>query len=417
VTSKISRLMKDFFKRQRSNFHVLVTRGVFSNFQKGLIQNYTSIYIVELGADPVQLGGLNGVGSLVNAFVSAPVGWLADRYSLKTAFILGLILESLVPLFYALSWSWEMLVIPVVLSSLTMVTTMTMERVLTADSLRDVDRATGFGLLMTLSQIPSMISPVIAGIIVTSLGGISANAIRSLFYIAFIISALTTVWTFFRLKDVGPAPTAEAEGFLSGFKSVFMGRWWLKRWLIVELIGSFAFGSTMPFIMVYATQIKGADAMTLGFMGSALSLVATFFSIPFGKLGDRIGRKRMIILIRPALYLSYLLLIWAPSPEYLIVAFALRGLLWSGLNVYVSMQMELVPPGERGRWGGTINTFRSIVRVPAPIIGGLLWTYIDPSFPFIFLIIVDCLIRMPILWTVPDPLLDLKRMERIDGNQ
>ncbi|HDN01832.1 MAG TPA: MFS transporter, partial [Candidatus Bathyarchaeota archaeon] len=407
---RLFRTVTTFFNRQKSNFNVLITRGILSNFQKGLVQNYTSIYIVELGADPVQLGGLNGIGSLFNVFISAPIGWLADKYSLKTAFLVGLIFESLVPLFYALSWCWQMLVIPVILSSLTMVTTMTMERVLTADSLKDRDRATGFGLYMAISQVSSTISPVIAGIIVTQLGGISVRAIRPLFYLAFIVSASATLWVYLKLKDTGPAPNLKSESFIRGFRSIFEGRWWLKRWLIVELLGSFTFGSTIPFVMVYAAQIKGADAMTLGLMGAALSLVATFFSIPFGRLADKIGRKKMILLIRPALYLSYILLILAPSPTFLILAFALRGLLWSGVNVYASMQMELVPATDRGRWGGTINTFRSIVRIPAPVVGGLLWTYVDPAFPFIFLILVDSIIRMPILWTVPDPLKDKERM-------
>lgn len=403
------RTFRDFMRRQRSNFHVLVVRGTCSSFSKGLTQNYTSIYIVELGADPIQLGGLSGVGSLVNTFISAPIGWLADRYSLKTAFLLGLILEALMPLFFALSWSWEMLVIPVVLSSMTMVTTLMIEKVLTADSLRDKDRATGFGIFMTLSQIPVMISPVIAGLIVTWLGGISAEAIRPLFYISFVVSSLSSAWAYFKLKDVGPSPGLGQEGFFSGFRSVLAGRWWLKRWLMVELLGSFIFGSTMPFIMVYAAEVKGADAITLGVMGSALSLVSTIFSIPFGRLADRIGRKKTILLLRPALYLSYLLLVWAPRPEFLILAFALRGLLWSSFNVWVSMQMELVPRGERGRWGGTINTFRSIVRIPAPIIGGLLWTYVSPSVPFLLLILIDSLIRMPILSTMPETLTELEK--------
>jgi len=403
------RKFRDFILRQKSNFRVLLVRGVCSSFSKGLTQNYISIYVVELGADTIQLGGLNSVGSLVNTFISAPIGWLADRYSLKTAFLLGLILEVLMPLFFALAWSWEMLVIPIVLSSMTMVTTLTIERVLAADSLKDRDRATGFGVLMTLSQIPVMVAPVVAGIIVERLGGISAEAIRPLFYISFVISLLASAWTYFKLKEVEPSPSIRHESFLSGFKRVLAGRWWLKRWLLVELLGSFIFGSTLPFITVYAVEVKGADAITLGLMGSALSLVSTIFSIPLGRLGDKIGRKKTILLLRPTLYLSYMLLVWAPRPEFLILSFALRGFLWSATNVWMSMQMELVPREERGRWGGTINTFRSIVRIPAPIIGGFLWTYVDPSVPFLLLILVDSLVRMPILSTVPETLTELEK--------
>ncbi|MFQ6095379.1 MAG: hypothetical protein ACE5NN_04485, partial [Candidatus Bathyarchaeia archaeon] len=111
------------------------------------------------------------------------------------------------------------------------------------------------------------------------------------------------------------------------------------------------------------------------------------------------------LLLRPVLYVSYLLLVWAPRPEFLILAFALRGILWSSFNVWMTMQMEMVPLEQRGRWGGTINTFRSIVRIPAPIIGGILWTYVDPSIPFLLAVLIDAVVRMPILWTVPETLI------------
>ncbi len=121
-------------------------------------------------------------------------------------------------------------------------------------------------------------------------------------------------------------------------------------------------------------------------------------------MADRIGRKKTILLLRPTLYASYLLLIWAPSPGFLILSFALRGILWSTFNVWMTMKLEMVPMEQRGRWTGAINTFRSIVRIPAPIIGGALWAYVDPSIPFLLLVLIDAAIRMPILWTISETL-------------
>ncbi|MFQ6094671.1 MAG: MFS transporter, partial [Candidatus Bathyarchaeia archaeon] len=308
---------RDFMKRQKPNFRVLVIRGAFTNFRWGLTQNYTSVYTVELGADPVQLGSLSGVGSLVNAFLSAPVGWLADRYSLKKIWLFGLILETLVPLGYALSQSWQMLIFPVSFFYMTFVTAWMIERVLLANALRHEDRATGFGVLSSISQIPMIFAPTLAGLIVTWLGGISVEAIRPLFYISFGISAIMSFWVYWNIEDPGRTSKLRTEGFISGFRRVLTGKGGIKRWLFIELLGSFTFGSTMPFIMVYAAEIKQADAMILGFMGSAMTIVSMISSVPLGKLADRIGRKRTILLLRPVLYVSYLLLVWAPRPEFL----------------------------------------------------------------------------------------------------
>ena len=396
--------LKDFMRKQNPNYRVLTVRGISANFAWGLTQNYTSIYTVELGADPIQLGSLRGIGDLVNVFLSAPVGWFADKYSLKKMFVFGLALEALMALGYAFSWNWQMLVIPVVFFSMTMITTWSIERVLLANALKRKDRATGFGVLSMISQLPMIIAPTLGGIIVTWLGGLSAEAIRPLYYISFALSSLMLLWVCWKLQEPKTRLKQSQEGFIESFRRVLAGKKEIKRWLLIELLGSFTFGSTMPFIMVYAAEIKHADAMLLGFMGSAMTIVSMLSSVPFGKMADKIGRKKTIMLLRPTLYASYLLLIWAPRPEFLILAFALRGILWSTFNVWMTMKLEMVPMDQRGRWTGAINTFRSIVRIPAPVIGGILWTYVDPSIPFLLLILIDALIRMPLLLTIPDTL-------------
>ncbi len=395
--------LKDFLKARSRNFHVITIRGLFANFAGGLTQNYTSVYAVELGADPIELGSLRSIGDLVNAFLSAPTGWLADRYGLKRLYLIGLILEALIPLGYALSWNWQMLVVPMILFSTTWVITYPIQRILLANALKGEDRATGFGIFSSISQIPLIFAPIIAGVIVTWLGGISAAAIRPLYYISFVILSSTLLWVHLRLQEPRAKMAKYEEGFLKGFLELASRRE-VRKWLLIEILGSFTFGATMPFIMIYAVEVKRADALILGFMGSALNIVSILTSIPIGRIGDRIGRKKTIMLLRPALYASYILLVAAPSPEILILSFALRGMLWSTFNVWMTMQLEIVPADQRGRWMGTINTLRSIVRIPAPIFGGILWTYIDPSIPFILLVLVDLLIRMPILLTIPETL-------------
>jgi MFS family permease len=378
-------------------------RGLFANFAGGLTQNYTSVYAVELGADPIELGSLRSIGDLVNVFLSAPTGWLADRYGLKKLYLIGLILEALIPLGYALSWNWQMLVAPMIFFSMTWVITYPIERILLANALKGKDRATGFGIFSSISRIPLIFAPIIAGVIVTWLGGISAAAIQPLYFISFIILSLTLIWAYSRLQESRANLTRFEEGFLKGFLEL-ASRKEVRKWLLIEILGSFTFGATMPFIMVYAVEVKYADALILGFMGSAMNIVSILTAIPIGRIGDKIGRKRTILLLRPALYASYILLVVAPSPEILILSFALSGILWSTFNVWMTMQLEIVPADQRGRWIGTINTLRSMVRIPAPIFGGILWTYIDPSVPFILLVLVDLLIRMPIFLTIPETL-------------
>jgi len=51
---------------------------------------YQQLYTTALGADPVELGSLNSLGSVVNSFISVPMGWIVDKYGVKKVMSLGL---------------------------------------------------------------------------------------------------------------------------------------------------------------------------------------------------------------------------------------------------------------------------------------------------------------------------------------
>src|SRR5512136_1597399 len=109
----------DFVKRQHRNFRVLLVRTLGVSFFGRLSRQYTSLYAVALGADPIALGTLNSVGGAVSTILSLPVGRLVDRYSLKKMMLFAMILEVLVPVAYAAAWDWTMLIPALILFQMT----------------------------------------------------------------------------------------------------------------------------------------------------------------------------------------------------------------------------------------------------------------------------------------------------------
>ena len=55
----------------------------------------------------------------------------------------------------------------------------------------------------------------------------------------------------------------------------------------------------LPFSQVYAHKIKGADSFMLGAIVTASALTSIVFSIPLGRLADRLGRKRALCITIP----------------------------------------------------------------------------------------------------------------------
>jgi hypothetical protein len=79
------------------------------------------------------------------------------------------------------------------------------------------------------------------------------------------------------------------------------------------------------------------------------------------------------------------------------------------------MASEIVPQEQMGRWFGLIGLVRGLVSVPAPLLGGLIWEHIAPQYVFIFAVVVDAALRLPLLASIRETL-DLSDSDK-DGGQ
>ena len=395
--------MKGFLERQSENFKILLVKKVGNGFIDGFVGQYTSLYQRALGADLFQLGFLSSIGRFISGIMSIPLGWLLDRYSLRKMMLVGMIIEVFVPLFYALSWDWVLLIPTVILSSVVMTEASSIFNIYLANSLKDRDRASGFGVTQSLSTIGGLITPVIAAYMMTRTGGVGVESLRPLFYIQVIGLILLSIVVFWKLKEEKLAPPNQRttlHSFFRDFSQIFKENQGLKTFVFLDSSNTFMQSLMMPFNMVFATEIKQASPMILGYMVVAFNLFTLLFPFPVGKLADRIGRKKSILLTRPVMYAYILIFVFAPTPAWLILAWALAGfpyqwVLWSTLT------MEMVPREMRGRWTGLLAFIRGFTTILAPIVGAWLWETYGASTPFLFAIAFDLLIRMPIFARIP----------------
>ncbi len=402
--------LADFVKRQRRNFRVLLARKLGYSLLGRLSHQYTSLYAVALGADKIALGTLNSVGSAVSTVLSLPIGRLVDRYSLRKMMLFAMTLEILVPVAYALAWDWVMLIPALILFQMTGYRSLvvTIESVYIAGSLRDDDRASGFGVSTVISTIGGTLAPIIAAYLVVAFGGINVSGIRPLFYIQLVGLVPLAVVIYLHLTEVGVSSFVGEAGrgvrnFLKDFGTLFQDAKGLRRFIFMECLGAFSMSAVFPFAMVFAVEVKQATPFILGYMGVAATLCNMIFAIPIGRLADRIGRKKTLYLMRPIMYASYLLIAFAPNAYWLILAWAFLGFPWEWI-IWSAMSMEMVTESKRGRWSGILMLFRSFVSIPAPVIGGILYQAVDPAMLFLLPLAIDLFLRLPTLVTAPETL-------------
>jgi MFS family permease len=169
-------------------------------------------------------------------------------------------------------------------------------------------------------------------------------------------------------------------------------------------VGQLPLGMVMAFSQVYAHEIKGADGLVLGAMTAAAAAASIAMAVPLGRLADRIGRKRVLYLTIPMFCLSCLVLIWAPSPIFLVLAGALQSFFYIGGPVAAAMERELVPAGYMGRWIGIIRVVRMLVSAALVVVAGMIWDHLGPQYVFISFVVIDLTIRLPLLVTMSETL-------------
>ncbi len=397
--------LRNFVRDQSRNYNVLLTRSIVATFLRSLVENFNNIYIVELGATPLQLSTVRALGAAASALVSIPAGWLSDVYSLKKIMILGMILQILSVALYAFAQNWLWIIFAMIFATLTMTLVWRMQNIIIANSLSDTNRATGFAIRTVIRQGFAVFAPSIGGAIVHLSGGISIQGIRPLYFIQLIGFIVITVYVARNLEDIEPTEKIETNRIIGHFKEMFDSGENLGRFAFVQALGSITIGMSMPFSFVYAAEFKGADSLTIGYMGTCFVLASLVLAIPIGNLADTKGRKFIIFLTRPFYYLSSLLLVFSPIGVrwVLLLAWGCRGVMMSA-QAFNTMSMEMVPPEYRGRWTGFVSLFQNLLRVPSILLGGYLYENIDPKLVFLIPIILDVLIRMPLLSTVPETL-------------
>ena len=162
-----------------------------------------------------------------------------------------------------------------------------------------------------------------------------------------------------------------------------------KRILILVCsLASFLVPYTVSSLTVALPAISesfGIDAVTLGWVTSAYLLTAAICIVPFGRLADLHGRKRLFVLGNALFIAGSLLATFSWAGWVIIAARVVQAL--GGAMVFstsIAIVSAVFPPGERGRAIGIITATVYAGLSLGPFIGGVI-TY-NVGWPGIFLL-------------------------------
>ena len=163
-----------------------------------------------------------------------------------------------------------------------------------------------------------------------------------------------------------------------------------KSVLLVATFAAFLtpfLGSAVNLALPAIGQDLHANAISLGWVISSFILSSAIFLLPFGRLADIIGRKKIFSLGILMFTISTFLIIFSWSITSLIVLRIFQGL--SSAMIFgtsLAIITSVFQPGERGKAMGINITAVYLGLSLGPVIGGLLTQYLGWRSIFAFLV-------------------------------
>ncbi|OIQ86762.1 multidrug resistance protein MdtG [mine drainage metagenome] len=236
------------------------------------------------------------------------------------------------------------------------------------------NRGYAFGVHKALDKSGAVLGPLVAYGLLNWLGD-GASSFRILFWVA-LVPALLSIVVLSRIREQ-PGTPRPRENMFDTWKTLSPQ---LDRYLVVAGIFSLAYFS-FGFLLLRAHDV--------GFTVNDVVLLYALFNISFvvaaplvGKLGDRIGRARIIVLG----YLIYLLMnlgfALATSKWQVIALFVVYGVFYSIDEAQSKAFIADIELERRASAIGLYNLVTGILYLPASLIAGALWL-MHPASAFI----------------------------------
>ena len=326
------------------------------------------------GASAALLGLIEGMADLSASSLNYLAGWLSDRSGQRKGFVIaGYGFSTLAKLILLLSSSIAALAVFRVLERLGKGFRGAPRDAWLSAISGQATRGYAFGVHKALDKAGAVFGPLVAYALLTWLGE-SASAYATLFLVAFV-PAVMSVWVLTRIPEQ-TAPVHVREPMRENWHQLSPG---FKRFLWPA--GVFALGYfSLGFILLKAHAV-GFGVTEIVLLYALFNITCVLFAPWVGKLGDRVGRHR-IVLLGYALYAGINLWLMTVSTRWEMMAvFAVYGLFYAIDESQSKAFIADLEPHRRASAMGIYGFVTGVLYLPASLGAGALWA-LSPEWAF-----------------------------------
>ncbi len=361
-------------KKGNKNIKLLGASSLFNDIGSEMITPILPFYVLALGGTGIAIGALSGLREGLSSLFKLFGGWISDRLGKRKGFVFAGYLISVISRFFLiLAKTWQAVLGLISIERFGKLRDAPRDAIIAQSTKK---RGRGFGIHQAFDAVGGIIGILLVIFLFWKIG----MNFKLIILIAALLSSISLIPLFF-VKE--PKIKPAKEGLFKGIKNLDKK---LKYFIFVASVFTLANFGLYMFMILLAKNFT-VSILTSLMLYALFNLIFALFVIPFGKLSDRIGRKKVLFVGYSLFFLLALSFIFFSSLIYLVIAFVVYGLVYA---MTMSNQRALVSDFSGKMKGTALGAFYfaiGLVNILAGIIAGLLWD-INYQTMFIYLSII-----------------------------
>jgi len=357
----------------RRNVFFLGLVSLFNDFSNQMIQSVMPAFLaITLGVPPVGIGLIEGGADAVASFLKIFSGWFSDKIGKrKLPAIFGYALSVSTRPFLTIASNFSEVLGIRVVDRIGKGFRDSPRDALLVESVDEKELGKSFGYHRAMDAMGGVLGPLGAFIILPFIHG----SYQKLFIIAFWIGLLA-IFSFVFVKEIKKKDGVVLPKITKAFfKS--------HRRFVYFLVSIFVFGlGTLPITLMLLKPIDlGIKIVEIPLLYFIYNITFVIAAIPFGKMSDKFGKRKTIIIGFIMAILSYVILALANSVIFAVLAFVFLGIYSAATDgIERAMTAHLINPQYIATGEGLLNAAVGVSSLLAGLIGGLIWTISGPTY-------------------------------------
>jgi MFS family permease len=338
------------------------------------------LYLVSaFGATPALVGVIEGIAESLASLLKVFSGYLTDRFQKKKAIAFsGYATGIIYKLALIFAGSWLGVLGARVIDRIGKGIRTAPRDVLVSESADKENMGKAFGLHKALDMCGAGLGILVTYFLIRNSGG--EYSYKHLFALSMIPAAVGLCMFVFVKQKKQITAIKTREPFWKKINKID-GQLWL--YLVVVFV--FTLGNSSNAFIILKAKSLGFDNAGVIILFFIYHAVAAAFSMPLGKLSDKIGRKNLLVPGYIVFALCYFGFAFSIDRLTIGAVFILYGLYTAMITgVERAFVAEISPPELKGTMLGMHSTVAGIALLPASITAGLLWNKFGSTAPFAF---------------------------------